>query len=336
MRILDEAREVLRVESHALLSTIKNLDERFERAMRLLRRRKGKIVVTGVGKSGLIGQKIAATLNSTGSLAVYMHAADGIHGDLGVVAAGDIVLALSHTGETEEVLSNLPTIRRVGAKVIALVGDECSRLARMADVAVILAVPKEADHLNLAPTSSALAALAIGDAIAALLSKWQKFRPEDFALYHPGGQLGRRLLLRVRDLMRGKDETPTITPDADVHEVLDALMRKVDVSAFGVALVMRSKRDRQLVGMITDGDLRRAMLERGEEVFSLKARDLMTRDPTTIGPEAKAEEALRLMEDRPSKIKELPVVSKQGKVLGLIRLHDLLQIGFRPPLYNDD
>jgi arabinose-5-phosphate isomerase len=330
MKTIDEAREVMRLELRALQATMRGLDRRFEQAMRLLKKRDGKIVVTGVGKSGLIGQKLAATFSSTGSPAVFMHAADGIHGDLGIVGADDVVLALSHSGESEEILAILTPIHRIGAKIIALVGDDKSRLARMSDAVVILAVPKEADHLNLAPTSSALAALSVGDAMAALLSKWRKFRPEDYALYHPGGQIGRRLLLRVRDLMHDLSETKQLTPSATFEEVIEGLTQTVPGAGhLGAVLILRSKRDRRLAGIITDGDMRKAMFERRGKAFDLTARDLMCRRPTTIGPEAKAEEALRLMEDRPSQIKELPVVDAKGKTLGLLRLHDLLQIGFR-------
>ncbi|MCX7016926.1 MAG: CBS domain-containing protein [Candidatus Sumerlaeota bacterium] len=209
-------------------------------------------------------------------------------------------------------------------------GNDQSRLAQWADAAVVLVAPEEADHLKLAPTSSALAALAIGDTMAALLSKWRGFRPEDFALYHPGGQLGRRLLLRVRDLMRGRDEATVLTPGADIHEVVTGLTKPARRSgALGAVLIQRSARDRRLAGIITDGDMRRALLQREAAVFALKARDLMTRRPTTIGPDAKAEEALRLMEDRPSQIAVLPVIDARERILGLLRLHDLLQIGFR-------
>lgn len=323
--IIEQAREVMRVELDALRATIDSLDERFAEAMRLLREREGKIIVTGVGKSGLIGQKIAATLSSTGSLAVFMHAADGIHGDLGVVARGDVVLALSHSGETEEVLSNMPAFRRIGAKVVALVGNQRSRLARMSDAVIPLVAPREADHLKLAPTSSALACLAVGDAIAALLSKWRGFQAEDFALYHPGGQLGRRLLLLVRDLMIPLERTPMIEPEAGMYEALGVVCK----GGIGAVLIVDSLAERLLKGIITDGDLRRAAYRRRDEYFDLCCRDIMTPTPVTIRPEARAEEALRLMEDRPGQITELPVVDEAGRVIGIIRLHDLLQIGFR-------
>lgn len=329
MNAVEEARQVLRVEMSALEMTLENLDEKFAHAMDLLRDRKGKIIVSGIGKSGLIAQKIAATFCSTGSPAVFLHAADAIHGDLGVVAPDDVVIVLSHSGETEETLLIIPALRRIGARVVALVGNGRARLAQMADAVITVAVPQEADHLNLAPTSSTLTALAIGDAIAALLSKWRNFQAEDFALYHPGGQLGRRLLLRVCDLMRKVEDAPIVFPDSSFDEVVAGLTKQVPgAGALGAVLVVNSAEDRTLQGIITDGDMRRAMGRMRGEIFSRRASELMTKNPTCIGLEAKAEQALELMENRPSQIRELPVLDAQGRVAGLLRLHDLLQIGF--------
>ncbi len=335
MNAIAEARAVLRVEIRALELTQKGLDEKFTQAMELLRTRKGKIVVSGIGKSGLIGQKMAATFSSTGSPAVFLHAADAIHGDLGVVDPHDVVIMLSHSGETEETLTIIPALRRIGAKVIALVGNGRARLAQMADAMVVVAVPKEADHLNLAPTSSALTALAIGDAMAALLSKWRGFRPEDFALYHPGGQLGRRLLLCVADLMHKVDEVPLVTPQAKFDEIVAGLTKNVPgAGALGAVLVVKSGRDHTLAGIITDGDMRRSMARFREKIFQMTAGELMTSNPISITQEAKAEEALELMENRPSQIRELPVLDKEGRVAGLLRLHDLLQIGFHSQAHD--
>ncbi len=326
MNAIEEARQVLSVEISAMKSTADGLDERFAHAMDLLHSRNGKIIVSGIGKSGLIAQKMAATFSSTGTPAVFMHAADAIHGDLGIVAPEDVVIVLSHSGETEETLSIIPALRRIGAKVIALVGNGRGRLAQLADAVVTVAAPKEADHLNLAPTASAVAALAIGDAMAALLSKWRGFRPEDFALYHPGGQLGRRLLLHVKDLMHGVEVTPCVHADANFDAIVEAMTRHVPgAGALGAVLVVEQDK---LLGIITDGDMRRSMAQMRSEIFGKCAGDLMTRNPISIQPEAKAEEALRLMEDRPSQIRELPVIDGGKRVLGLIRLHDLLQIGF--------
>lgn len=320
--ILQRARDIIDEERGALELTRAALDARFVRAVELIARSRGKLIVTGVGKSGLIGQKIAATLNSTGTTAVFMHGGDGIHGDLGVLQRRDIVLALSQSGATIEILSNLPTIQRVGAKIVAFTGDLKSPLARAATVVVPVAIDREACRMNLAPTSSTAAMLALGDALALVLSEMKGFRPEDFALYHPGGQLGRRLLLRVRDLMHGGRAQPLALPSASAVEITDLLTR----TALGAVNIIADRRSRRLAGIITDGDIRRA-LGRGPEFFMMKARDIMTAKPITIEADVLASRALDLMENRARQISVLPVVDARGRCLGLIRVHDLLQLG---------
>jgi arabinose-5-phosphate isomerase len=319
--IMKEARQILRKELQALENTMHALDESFVRAVRLIQRSKGKVVVMGVGKSGLIGQKIAATMSSTGTVAVFVHATDALHGDLGMLEAKDIVLALSHSGSSEETLAVMAPIRRIGAKIIAMVGNADSELARSADVVLRLDVPEEADHLNLAPTASALAALALGDALAGCLSKLKGFCHEDFAKYHPGGAIGRKLLLTVKDLMHSGDEHPMVTPDAGVDEVLAELTEK----RLGGVNVVRDRKSCKLAGIITDGDLKRA-LKRRERFFDLRARDIMTANPTIVCAEDKAAHALELMENRPFQIDVLPVVNRRGRTVGLLRLHDLLKM----------
>ncbi len=321
VNILTEARAILGKEMESLERTMLALDEGFVQAVRLIQKSPGKLVVTGIGKSGLIGQKIAATMASTGTLAVFMHAADALHGDLGMVHSDDVVLAMSHSGQTAELLDIVVPIRRIGAKIIAMVGNPDSDLAHAADCIIRLDVPQEADHLNLAPTASALASLAVGDALAGVLSKQRNFRHEDFALYHPGGSLGRRLLLTVRDLMHGGDRNPMILPGATVDEVLAELTEK----RLGGVNVIADRRSRKLVGIVTDGDLKRALKQR-ERFFDLKASDLMTKNPTVVCEEDKAAHALQLMEDRPFQISVLPVVNKQGRAVGMLRMHDLLKI----------
>lgn len=317
-----QAQAVLDEEIEALRLTRSAIGDSFVRAIKLILTARGKVVVSGVGKSGLVGQKIAATLSSTGTSAVFMHAAEGIHGDLGMIAKDDVVLALSFSGSTIEILSNLPTIKRIGARVIAMVGDPASPLARAADVVLPVAIRREACPMNLAPSSSTAAMMALGDALALVLTEMRRFRPEDFALYHPGGALGRRLLLKVENLMHTTNELPLALPTTPLTGVVDMLTR----SSLGAINIVRSARDRRLAGIITDGDIRRALARR-EEFFSLRARDIMTPKPITVRGEMSAAEALELMENRKSQISVLPVVDARGQALGLVRVHDLLQAG---------
>ncbi len=280
--------------------------------------RGGKIVVTGVGKSGKIAQKIAATLASTGSVSIYLHPTEGLHGDLGVLLPQDVVLALSHTGNTDEILRLIPSFRERGVRVVGLGGNPQSRLAQLADAWIDARVDQEACPHNLAPTSSTTLALALGDALAVTLMKLRGFDPGAFARNHPGGSLGRRLQLRVRDVMQPREITPVVTPDASIERVLEEAGRH----NFGAVLVVDEAR---LAGIITDGDLRRALRHR-ESFFDLLARDLMTRSPVTATEDMMAFDALEKMENRPSQIKELPVVDDEQQVRGLVRLHDLIRI----------
>jgi arabinose-5-phosphate isomerase len=318
-KILDAARAIMDKEIEGLNNTRNALDKGFVQAVKLIFASPGKVVITGVGKSGLIGQKIAATMASTGQVAVFMHPVDALHGDLGMVGANDIVLAMSHSGQSVEILDIILPIRRIGAKIVAMVGNPESELAVQSDCIIRLDVSEEADHLNLAPTSSALAALSVGDALAGVLSQQRKFRHEDFALYHPGGSIGRRLLLTVADLMHAGDDHPCVTPGAGVEDVLDLLTEK----RLGGVNVIADKRSRKLVGIITDGDLKRSLKKR-EAFFDLKASDLMTQNPTTVCSEDKAAHAMSLMENRPHQISVLPVVDKKGRAVGMLRMHDLL------------
>jgi arabinose-5-phosphate isomerase len=318
--ILDEARLILSKEIQALENSMHSLDDGFIRSVRLIQRSKGKVVVTGIGKSGLIGQKIAATMASTGTVAIFMYAVDALHGDLGMVGSDDVVLAMSQSGQTLELLDLILPIRRIGAKIVAMVGNPESDLALAADSVIRLDAPEEADHLNLAPTASALAALGLGDALAGVLSRLRKFRHEDFALYHPGGSIGRKLLLTVKDLMHSGKEHPMILPDAGIDEVLGELSEK----RLGGVNVVEDKRSRRLLGIVTDGDLKRVLKQR-ERFFDLKASDLMTVDPTTVQATDMAAHALQLMEDRPYQISVLPVVNEKGRAVGMLRMHDLLK-----------
>lgn len=280
--------------------------------------RGGKIVVTGLGKSGKVGQKIAATLCSTGSLAVFLHPTEGLHGDLGVVTRQDVVLALSYTGNTEELIRLVPSIRALGVGVVAIGGNRSSQLAALADVWIDGAVAQEACPHNLAPTASTTLALAIGDAFAMALMNRRGIDSAAFAANHPGGTLGRRLSLRVGDIMHRTELLPLVGSDASMDEVVVLSTDK----KLGAVLVVDPVG--QLLGIVTDGDLRRALRHR-ERFFALKASDVMTRQPIVTVPEAMAQQALELMENRASQINVLPVVEPQGRVVGLVRLHDLIR-----------
>jgi arabinose-5-phosphate isomerase len=274
-----------------------------------------KLIVTGMGKSGKVAQKISATLSSTGSLSVYLHPSEGLHGDLGVVSPGDVVLALSYSGNTEELLQLLPSLKVRGIRLIGIGGSRQSRLAEKCDYWIDASVKQEACPHGLAPTTSTTLALAIGDALAVALMKLRGIDAKTFAANHPGGTLGRRLTLHVRDLMHGAELTATATANATMDEIVMLSTQK----PLGAVLIVDGEK---LLGLITDGDLRRALGAR-EKFFSMKASDVMTRSPTTVTEDTLASEALALMENRKSQISVLPVVDSHGHWKGLLRLHDL-------------
>ncbi len=316
----EEARRVLDIERGAIEQVAKHLNEQFDRAVELLYACQGTVVVVGVGKSGLIGRKVAATLSSTGTPAFFLHAAEGSHGDLGMVRSKDICLVLSKSGETSELLDLLPAIRRVGARILSLVGRPSSTLARESDVVLDVSVKQEACPHDLVPTASTVAMLAMGDALAIALLKRRDFGPEQFALLHPGGTLGKRLLLRVKDLMHQGEENPLAPQGASMTEVLEVLIDK----RLGAVSIIDP--DGKLLGLIADGDLKRAIRQHGD-IRQLSVEKLMTRQPTTILPDKLAHEALALMENRPFQITVLPVVDAEGRAIGLLRLHDILRAG---------
>ena len=275
------------------------------------------MIITGVGKSGKIGQKIAATLSSTGSLALFLHPTEGLHGDLGVIRPQDSVLALSHTGNTDELLRLIPSIKKMGVPVVGLGGNPSSRLASECDAWIDAYVENEACPHNLAPTSSTTLALALGDAIALALMQVRGFDAQSFAQIHPGGALGKRLNLKVSDLMHQGDQVPILGPQAPMEEVVLVSTKK----GLGAVLVVEQGK---LLGIITDGDLRR-FLQYREKFFQFKAEQVMTPKPVTAQPEMMALAALQLMENRPSQISVLPVVDQDGNWKGLLRLHDLVR-----------
>ena len=317
--ILSRAAEVLRIEAQGLLSVSERLDDHFVRAVEMMQSCRGKVVVTGVGKSGLICAKIAATLSSTGTPALFLHSGDALHGDLGMVMAEDVVLAISNSGETDEILKLLPHFKHHGHQLIVITGNPESTLAKAGAVVLDVRV-KEACPLGLAPTSSTTAALAMGDALAVALLEQKGFKEADFALRHPGGMLGRKLLLRVEDLMVRGEKLPLVAETTKVREALFEITAK----RLGVTGVVNDQQ--QLVGVLTDGDLRRGLENKGE-ILSLAAQDLMTRNPKTIPADTLASEAVAVMEKFP--ITSLFVLEAETKTpVGIVHLHDLVKAGF--------
>ncbi len=307
------AREVLETEARAILGLIPQLDARFPAAVEMLNSCAGRVVLSGMGKSGIIARKLAATLSSTGTAAFFLHPAEAIHGDLGVVRDDDVVVALSHSGETEELVRLVESIRRTGARLIAITGEDGSTLAQTADIALSCHVSEEACPLNLAPTASTTAALALGDALAMALSQRKGFRQENFASLHPGGRLGKKLM-RVESLMHGGDKVPRVGPTTPMADVIHEMNSK----RLGMTSVVDA--DGTLLGIVTDGDLRRH-LSSGANLLDRRAIDIMTKDPVAISPKLLAVEALQQMEHR--KITSLVVVDGSRHVTGVVHLHDL-------------
>jgi len=308
------AQRVLRIEADAIRGLVERLDARFEKAVDLLHGCAGRVVVTGVGKSGLIGRKIAATLASTGTPSLFLHAADALHGDLGVMAAGDVLLAVSSSGETQEVVELIEPAKRIGVQIVAMTSNTRSTLATASDVVVDIAVKEEACSLNLAPTASTAAALAMGDALAIALHDRRGFKEEDFAALHPGGRLGKKLR-RLESLMHTGEELPRVLPDTRMPDVIYEMSRK------GLGLTTVTEPDGKLLGIITDGDLRRVMQRRKENVLDLSALDCMTKNPVTMLGTELAASALRLMEEK--KITSVLVVDAKDRLRGVVHLHDL-------------
>ncbi len=311
---LETAKRVLRIEAEAIQGLAARLDERFERAVETLLACKGRVVVTGMGKSGLIGRKIAATFSSTGAPSVFLHPAEALHGDLGMMLAGDAVLAISYSGDTEEIVALVPTIKRLALPLVTLTGNLKSTLAAASAVALDTSVREEACTLNLAPTASTAAAMAMGDALAIALLERRGFSQDDFAALHPGGRLGKKLL-RVRDLMHAGEAMPHVSLEAKIPEVIHEISRR----RLGMTTVTDAKG--ALAGIVTDGDLRRLMERRLGAAFELSAKDCLTPQPVTIGPEEFASAALHLMEER--RITSVVVVDGERRALGVLHVHDL-------------
>ena len=320
MDILEELRRVIRLEWQAIAQLEQSLGPPFVEAVQMLQACQGKIILTGVGKSGLIANKISATMVSTGTPAVFLHGSEGMHGDIGIVAKEDIVLAVGKSGESEELLALLPFIRRIGARIIAITAQPQSTLARKSDVILVTPIQEEACPLKLAPTCSTTAALVLGDALAMALMKLRNFQQADFALFHPGGQLGKRLILTVGDLMRKGEANPVVRLQDDIRTVLCEMTEK---RAGAVSVIDEEYR---LLGLMTDFDIRR-VLEAGKDLFSLSVGEVMNAKPTWVYEDEKAVKALEDMEKREKPISLLPVLNRQEKVVGMIHVHDLISRG---------
>lgn len=320
-KAIEAGKALLRAEAEALAELSRSLDESFGRAVSMLVAHPGKVVVSGVGKSGLIARKIAATLCSTGTPAIFLHSGDAVHGDLGILQPGDPVILLSKSGTTAEVIRLMPTLRQMGCPVIAIVGNRESPLAGAADVVLDIVVKTEADPLGLVPTTSTLLTLAMGDALASALMVRRGFKPADFARFHPAGQLGRNLLMTVREAMKPLDKTAVVSPATSLRDTVIAMT----THPHGAACVCDDSG--RLEGVLTDGDLRRA-LRKHDNFAGLTAGELMTRNPVRASPDMGLGDAARLMEDRPSQISVLPVVDPAtDRCVGLIRIHDIYQAG---------
>jgi arabinose-5-phosphate isomerase len=311
---VDRAKRVLRMESEAIADLVGRIGADFERAIDILHACRGRVVVTGLGKSGLIGRKIAATFSSTGAPSLFLHAAEALHGDLGVLAEGDAMIAISASGETDELLELLEAVKRLGIPLITLTARPSSTLAKESDVVLDISVKEEACSLKLAPTSSTTAALAMGDALAVVLSERREFRENDFAALHPAGRLGKKLR-RVEALMHAGDRVPSVRTETKMPDVIYEMNRK------GLGLTAVVDPGGRLLGIITDGDLRRVMSRRRENVLDLTAGDCMTKNPVTLPRTELAASALRLMEER--KITSVLIVNAAGVLEGVVHIHDL-------------
>jgi arabinose-5-phosphate isomerase len=318
---IEFARQTMQVEATAISLAAQRLDARFVRALDLLDECAGKVVVTGVGKSGIAARKIAATLTSIGCPSVFLHPSEAMHGDLGIVQTDDVVISLSNSGESEELLAILPALLTRGVSLIAIVGNLVSTLAQKATVVLDASIEREACPLNLAPTTSVVVAMALGDALAMALQKRRHFQPEDYALNHPGGRLGRRLTLRVRDIMRqGEDALPRVFPDATFQDVLC----EVSAKHVGATCIVDAKG--LLLGIIAESELRYALQKRGADALVQTAESLMNRYPSvTLRPDQLAYEALLQMENRPRPISVAPVIDDENRVVGMVHVHDLVR-----------
>jgi len=315
MSVTEQVKEVLKIEAQGILDLVDRVGPEFQDAVDLILRAKGRVILTGMGKSGLVGRKISATLNSTGTPSLFMHPAEAIHGDLGMVTKDDIVLAISNSGNTQEINKLLPIIRQMGTKIISFTGGLESPMARVSDVVIDVGVEREACPMGLAPTTSTTAALAMGDALAVVLIKLRQFSQKDFRRFHPGGSLGDRLSTKVKEVMFTDDNMPVVKAGSPVKDAI------VEIDGKGIGATMVVDADSRLLGILTDGDLRRALM-RQKEIHSMKVEDVMTPAPKSIDEESSAAEALGVMELYG--ITHLAVLDRESRLKGVLHLHDLL------------
>jgi len=314
-RLIQQAREVLQIEAQGVLDLIERIGPEFEQAVEMILNSKGRVIFTGIGKSGLVGRKIMATLNSTGTPSLFLHPVEAVHGDLGMVTADDIVIAISNSGYTKELINILPILKNLGVKLIAFCGDPESPLAKESHLFIDVGVEREACPLGLAPTTSTTAALAMGDALAVVLINRKQFNRKDFKRFHPGGSLGDRLSIKIKEVMFAGDRIPLVAIDQTVRETIF----EIDKKKLGASLVVDN--GLILLGIVTDGDIRRALLE-WKDIMGLKVEKIMSRSPRMINEEKKVSEAVTLMEH--NAISVLPVVDKLKRVKGIVHLHELL------------
>jgi arabinose-5-phosphate isomerase len=315
---LKKAKELIAIEAQAVKKLASRIDDQFAQALELIVKCKGKVVVTGMGKTGIIGRKIAATFSSTGTPSIWLHSAEAVHGDLGQITKRDVVVLVSGSGETEETKRLIPLVKRMRAKIIALTGNKNSTLARYSDIVLDVSVAKEGCPLGLAPMASTTATLVMGDALAAALISKKGFKKEDFAFYHPGGALGKRLLLTVGDIMRKGDHYARVKENASVKEALFSITK----ARCGSACVINTRG--KFVGIFTDGDLRRH-IESDSQLLHRKVKEVMTINPTVIGSDDLVVDSMKLLQDK--KIDEIPVLNKRGALVGLLDVQDLLKAG---------
>jgi len=316
--ILKQAKEVLQIEADGILAVMDRLDENFAKMVDLIYRSKGRVIMTGIGKSGIVARKIVATLNSTGTRSLFLHPVEAMHGDLGMVSSDDIVIALSNSGETDELNMLVPSLKRIGCTLIAFTGQVRSTLGRLGDIVIDVAVDREACPMGLAPTASTTALLAVGDALAVTLIRKRHFRASDFRQFHPGGNLGQRLTLKVREIMLTGKNIPMVGEGQKMRRVIQEINRL----QLGAALVVR--KGNILVGIVTDGDIRRHLMTQ-EDIYERPVEEVMTSKPKTLGPDSLASQALSLMEK--NQITVLPIVNPVHKVRGILHLHDILGKG---------
>lgn len=316
--ILQQAKEVLQIEAEGILGVIERLDKNFVRMVDLIYECKGRVILTGIGKSGIVARKIVATLNSTGTPSFFLHPVEAMHGDLGMVGADDVVIALSNSGETDEVNVLIPSLKRIGCPFIAFTGRVDSTLGSQSDIVIDVGVEREACPLGLAPTASTTAVAAVGDALAVTLIHKRGFGTTDFRRFHPGGNLGQRLSVKVQEIMFTGDKVPIVSTGQKMREVI----REINRMQLGAALVV--KKDNVLVGIVTDGDIRRALMTH-DSIFEIPVDDMMTKDPKTLSPGSLASQALSIMEEH--EITVLPIVNPARKVRGILHLHDILGKG---------